>query len=223
MAEKTVLITGASRGIGAAVAKAFGEGNAHVVCCARSEKELEATAESVRDGGGTATTAVLDVRDENRVFEAFADVGAAFDVVIPAAAVNPTPPGRMPLTEERYDNFDAAMETNVRGLFVTLREAIQFTAADGRILVPSGSIAREPADGMGAYAASKAGAEGIARGFAADATQAVGIVDPGVVATDLTGNVGKDPESVAEFFRWAATDCPAEELNGAVLTVDDWR
>ena len=223
-----VLVTGASRGIGAAVAEAFGERGAHVVCCARSEAALEERAEAVRAAGGTATVAVADVRDEEAVFEAVAgavesgDTGA-LDVVVATAGVNPTEPGAMPVTEERYGNLDSALATNVRGLFATLREAVAVMPEDGRVLVPSGSVAREPTEGMGAYAVSKAGAEGVVRGFAADTAQAVGLVYPGIVATDVTGGRGRDPESVAGLFVWAATECPAEQLDGEVVDLRDWR
>jgi hypothetical protein len=136
--------------------------------------------------------------------------------------VSPAPPGERPLTEEWYDDFDDAWAANVRGLFATLREGLPFLAEDGRVLVPSGSVAREPTEGMGAYAVSKAGAEGVVRGFAADAPQTVGLVYPGLVATDLTAGRGRDPESVTGLFVWAATDCPAEELNGDVVDLRDW-
>jgi 3-oxoacyl-[acyl-carrier protein] reductase len=224
MGSLTVLITGASGGIGGAVAEAFGERGAHVVVGGRSDSELADTAEAVRAAGGTATVAPADVRDENEFFEALVDTGAdPIDVLVPAAGVSPDPPGETPLTDESYENFDAALATNVRGLFTTLREGLQFMSDSGRVLVPSGTVAREPKAGMGAYAVSKAGAEGVARGFAADADQTVGVVYPGLVATDLTGGRGRDPESVAGLFTWAATECPAEELDGSVVDLRDWK
>jgi NAD(P)-dependent dehydrogenase (short-subunit alcohol dehydrogenase family) len=224
MGSLTVLITGASGGIGRAVAAAFGERGAHVVVGARSESALADTAEAVRAAGGTATVAPADIRDENEFFEALADTGAApIDVLVAAAGISPNPPGETPLTDESYEHFDAALATNVRGLFATLREGIQFMSDSGRVLVPSGKVARESKEGMGAYAVSKAGAEGVARGFAADADQTVGVVYPGLVATDLTGGRGRDPDSVAELFTWAATECPAEELDGSVVDLRDWK
>lgn len=223
MAEQTVLITGASGGLGTAIATAFGEEGAHLVLCARSEEPLAETAEQVRQAGGTTTVAPVDVRDEDALFETLLDAPGPIDVLVPAAGVNPEPPGEMPLTEESYDNVDDAMATNARGLFATLREGLQFTAGDGRVLVPSGNVAREPTEGMGAYAVSKAATEGIARGFAADAEQVVGILYPGIVATELTRGKGRDPEGVAEMFVWAATECPAEELDGSVVDLRDWK
>jgi hypothetical protein len=224
MENPTVLVTGASGGIGAAVAEAFGREGAHVIVCARGEEGLERTAEAVERAGGTTTTGTIDVRDEDAVFALLADaVDRELNVAIPAAATFDGEPGSVPTTEETYEAFDQAMATNARGVFAVAREAVEFMPTDGRILVPSGSVAREPEPGMGAYAISKAAAEGVARGFAADAEQAVGVVDPGLVATDLTGGRGRDPGDVAGLFVWAATESPAGELNGGVVGLRDWK
>jgi NAD(P)-dependent dehydrogenase (short-subunit alcohol dehydrogenase family) len=73
--------------------------------------------------------------------------------------------------------------------------------------------------GYGSYAVSKAAAEAVVRGFAADIDHAVGAVDPGSVDTDLSGDGGRDPETVAGMVLWALRDAPADELDGTVL---DW-
>jgi NAD(P)-dependent dehydrogenase (short-subunit alcohol dehydrogenase family) len=72
------------------------------------------------------------------------------------------------------------------------------------------------------YAPSKAATEALARGFAADVEQAVGVVDPGLVATDLTGKKGRDPAEVAEMFWWTAMECPAEDLDGEIVGLREW-
>jgi NAD(P)-dependent dehydrogenase (short-subunit alcohol dehydrogenase family) len=76
---------------------------------------------------------------------------------------------------------------------------------------------------MGAYAISKAGAEALVRGFATDLDQTVGVVDPGLVATEVTGGQGRDPEDVAPMFLWAATDCPTADLDGQVVDLRTWK
>jgi NAD(P)-dependent dehydrogenase (short-subunit alcohol dehydrogenase family) len=76
---------------------------------------------------------------------------------------------------------------------------------------------------MGAYAISKAGAEALVRGFATDLDQTVGVVDPGLVATEVTGGQGRDPEDVAPMFLWAATDCPTDDLDGQVVDLRAWK
>lgn len=214
------VVTGASRGIGASVVRGFAAAGAHVTCCARTLDDLESVADSA-DGSVTAVRA--DVRDEfdvERLMETAAD-GGAIDVVVAGAAVNHGPPGESPLGEVSYTRFDDTMRTNLRGAFTTVREAIPHLAADARILVPSGSVARESTPGMGAYAVSKAGAEALVRGFAADLDCSIAVVDPGYVATDLSGGKGRDPADVAPMFVWAARD--ADDVNGEVLDLRTWK
>lgn len=224
MSSQNVLITGASGGVGTAIANSFAERGAHVTLCARSETELSETADSVRKRGGRATIAPIDVRDENQISAMFTDIAPnQIDIMFAAAGISGSPPGEAPLPMESYDEFDNIMKTNVRGLFATLREGIESMPKNGRIIVPSGKVARKPISGMGAYAVSKAGAEGIVRGFAADAEQVVGIVYPGFVATELTHGKGLEPSSVSDLFVWAATECPKNKLNGSVVTLNDWK
>lgn len=115
------------------------------------------------------------------------------------------------------------MATNARGVFATLREGLQFMPSDGRVLVPSGSVAREAKPGMGSYAVSKAAAAALARGFAADVEQIVGVVELGLVATPLTDWQGRDPEDVAGLFVWAAMECPAAELDSERVGLKAWK
>ncbi len=228
MDDATVVVTGASRGIGAAVARAFAEHGAHVVICARNADSLEETAETIRDAGGTVTSLRADIRDEfdvERLMETAAREGEGeeIDVVVANAGVYHGPPGETPLSSESYAAFDDHLRTNGRGVFTTIRESIPHLAADARILVTSGAIARDPKPGFGTYAVSKATAEAIARGFAADLTQTVGVVDPGQVGTDLAGGQGRDPADVAPMFHWAATGVAAEDLDGQVLDLKTWK
>jgi NAD(P)-dependent dehydrogenase (short-subunit alcohol dehydrogenase family) len=74
---------------------------------------------------------------------------------------------------------------------------------------------------MGAYAVSKAGAEALVRGFAADIDGSIAVVDPGYVATDISGGKGRDPADVAPMFVWAARD--ADDIDGEVLDLRAWK
>lgn len=220
----TVWLTGASGGIGSAVAETFASRGWRVVLSARSEEPLESTARAVEVAGGSPVVRPLDVQDEDEVFAALDEtISNALDVLIPAAAALPHAPGDRPLTAENYEDVQTVLDTNVYGLFAVIREALQFMPSDGRVLVPSGSVARDPEPGMGTYAPSKAAAEALARGFAVDADQSVGVVDPGVVATTLTGGKGRDPADIAEMFLWAALECPADDLNGEIVGLREWK
>ncbi len=226
MNDKTVVVTGASRGIGASVARAFAAEGAHVVACSRDDDELASLDASEEAAEGTVTGVRADVRDEfdvERLMEWAARAGGAIDVVVANAGTVHGTPGEMPLNEEPYSRFDDTFRTNVRGVFATVKEAIPHLAPDARVLIPSGSVAREAKPNMGSYAPSKAGAEALARGFATDLDQAVGVVDPGLVATELTGGEGRDPDDVAGLFVWAATDLDPAELDGRTVDLRAWR
>jgi len=225
MDETTAVVTGASRGLGAAVARLFAEEGARVVCCARDGDALDATAESIRADGGTVTAMRADVRDEfdvERLMETAAREGGAIDVVVANAGVYHGEAGETPLPSESYAAFDDHLRTNARGVFATIREALPHLADDGRVLVPSGAVARQAMGGYGSYAVSKAAAEAVARGFAADLEQVVAVVDPGQVATDLAGGTGRDPDDVAPMFRWAV-DAPADEIDGETVDLKTWK
>ena len=227
--DPTVAITGATSGIGRAVARAFVDEGAFVAVCGRNGSEVDRTVAELREEttDDTAWGARVDVRDEldlERFFENVARESGPIDVVLPNAAVFHGAPGESPTNDLSYKVFDDTIRTNARGVFATIREALPHLATDARVIVPSGSVAHESKPGMGAYAVSKAAAEAVARGFAADVDATVGVVDPGLVATDLTGmEKARSPESVAPLFVWAATDAPAEDLNGERLGLREWK
>ncbi|MCG1003909.1 MULTISPECIES: SDR family oxidoreductase [Halobacterium] len=217
----TVAVTGATGGLGEAVARAFADDGATVVLGGRDSDSLAALAAEL---GGEYLRA--DVRDEyelERLMEHASKAGDAsgIDVVVPCAAVYHGEPGETSLSEESYSAFDDTMRTNARGVFAAVSEALAHMDETGRVVVPTGSVARDAEHGFGAYAVSKAASEGVARQFAADCEQAVGCVDPGTVDTALHGMGGRDPESVAGLFTWAAS--VPEQLDGAVLDLAEWR
>ncbi|GAA0717212.1 NAD(P)-dependent dehydrogenase (short-subunit alcohol dehydrogenase family) [Halorubrum trapanicum] len=243
--DLTVAITGATSGIGRAVAEAFVDEGAFVAVSGRDGGAVDRTVaalngegDDAEDGGeapkegdgderGTAWGDRVDVRDEfdlERFFERVARESGPVDVVFANAGVFHGAPGESPTDELSYADFDDTMRTNARGVFATISEALPHLADGARVLVPSGAVAAESKPGMGAYAVSKAAAEAVARGFAADLDANVGVVDPGLVATDLTGKErARDPESVAPLFLWAATEAPADDVNGERVGLREWK
>ena len=256
--DPTVAITGATSGIGRAVARAFVDAGAFVAVSGRDREAVDRTVtelngdgtdaglnedgtdaglsedgtdsglnEDGTDAAGTAWGTRADVRDEReleRFFERIVGESGPIDVVVANGAIFRGDPGETPIDDVSYADFDETIRTNARGVFATIAEAVPYLADDARVIVPSGSVAHEPTAGMGAYAVSKAAAEAVARGFAADVDAAVGVVDPGLVATDLTGmERARDPEAVAPLFVWAATDAPASDLDGGRLGLREWR
>jgi NAD(P)-dependent dehydrogenase (short-subunit alcohol dehydrogenase family) len=231
MDEQTVAVTGGSRGIGEAVVRALLAEGAHVVTCGRDAgalADLEASVEAESatedeyesEGEGTLTTQRADVRDEydvERFVETAAREGGGIDAVVANAGVYHGDPGETDIAGETYATFDDHLRTNVRGVFATFREAVPHLTDDPRLLALSGRIAREATAGMGSYAVSKAAAEAVVRQFAADTDLPAAVVDPGTVATDLTGGKGMDPERAAPLVVWALEDADTEALDGGVL------
>ncbi|MFT4885670.1 MAG: 3-oxoacyl-[acyl-carrier protein] reductase [Natronomonas sp.] len=225
----TAVVTGASRGVGEAVARLFADQGAHVVICAREQESIAAVAEDIEAAGGSATAMRTDVRDEfdiERLMETASREGEAtgIDHVVANAGVYHGQPGETPLAEEAYSAFDDMLRINARGVFAAIREAAPHLNDGARALVPSGGIARDAKPGFGAYAVSKAAAEAVARQFAAERDAAVGVLDLGQVETELTNHAeGRAPEDVAPMFWWAASEADADTIDGQVVDLRDWK
>ncbi|MFP9192437.1 SDR family NAD(P)-dependent oxidoreductase [Natronosalvus vescus] len=237
MDESTVVVTGGTGGIGSAVAAAFLEAGATVVIGARDAAEIEETVDSLAsDGDGDGDDdghpqiegLRTDVRDEfdlERLMETASRAGktGGIDVVAACAGVYHGTPGETPSDSEPYSRFDDHLATNARGVFGTITEALPHLNEGARVLVPTGAVAREAKPGYGSYAMSKAAAEAVVRGFAADTDFVVGCLEPGQLATELTNGHGRDPETVAGMFVWAATECIPATLDGAVVDLKTWK
>lgn len=226
----TAVVTGGTGGIGRAVADAFVDAGATVAIGARDAEAVESVVADLeeRTESDVATGLRTDVRDEfdlERLMETASRFGPAggIDVVVAAAGVYHGEAGATPIDEEAYSAFDDSWRTNARGVFTTIREALPHLTDDARVLVPTGTVARDGKSGYGSYAVSKAGAEAVARAFAADTDHVVGCLEPGQVATELTGGTGRDPESVAGLFVWAATDASAADLDGEIVGLRAWK
>ena len=218
MEDTTVVVTGAGGAIGGALVEAFADEGATVTAGVHGDDDRFVD----HDGVETVRVDARDEFDVEYLMEEAAGTGA-IDLVIPCAAVFHGDPGAQRLAEEGYAAFDDEYRTNARGVYLAVKEALPHFADDARVLVPSGSIAEDTKPGYGGYAVSKAAAEAVARQFAAEIDQTVGVVDPGVVASELTGGQGRDAEDVVGLFRWAATEAPAAEFDGGRLGLKDWK
>lgn len=187
---KAALITGASRGIGAAIATAFAEAGADIVitynASAEAAQEVAAKARSygVKAEAVHADAGVAD--DVRRSVASGADfLGGRLDILVNNAGIFK----RRPLHEASDEEFDAVMAVNVRGVFIACKEAAKLMGQGGRIINLGSSFgARVPAPGLGLYATSKFAVAGLTRALARDLAPkgiTVNAIQPGPIATDM--------------------------------------
>ncbi len=187
---KTALITGAARGIGLAVARAFAAHGARVIIADMDEANTEVSAQGVPGARALA----FDVTDEaatEAVFEQLTSDGWAPDVVVPNAGILHLE-GITTLPAER---FRAVLEVNLTGAFLTARAAARRMAADGRIILTSSLFGIRGGATNAAYSASKFGMLGLMQSMAADLAPRgilVNAVAPGQIATEMMDKLVAD-------------------------------
>ena len=227
LASKIALITGAGRGIGRAVALAYACEGAKLAICARTAAELEETAGAIRAQGGACRAWVCDVSAESSVADLFAKVEndcGKIDVLINNAGVMTRP---APLAEVEVKKWDYTIAVNLRGTFLVTRAILplMMRQKSGSIINVSSMIGRGAYANFTAYAASKWGIEGLTQTLAAEVRPyniRVNSVDPGYVATKLTGYRGGNPESVTEVFVFLGAD-ESKTVSGKMLSSSGWR
>ena len=208
--SRTAIVTGASRGIGRAVAKRLAkDGFAVVVNYARNAKEADAVVAEIRSSGGRAMAIKADVGNEADVDSLFAEALKAFgsvDVVVNNSGVMPL----SPIGKGDVATFDKVIQTNLRGTFLVMAQAAQHISPGGRIIAFSSSVLAKSFPTYGPYIASKAGVEGLVHVLANELRGrniTVNAVAPGPTGTELFLS-GKGPEQVAELAKLA----PLERL-----------
>jgi len=228
LAGKIALVTGASRGIGAAVAECFAAEGAHLVLAARTVGGLEEVDDKIRAAGGSATLVPLDLRDFIKIDELAAALYQRYghlDILVGNAAEFGTfsPLGHIDpqLWSEIIDLNLTANWRLIRAMDPLLR-----AAEHGRAIFVTSGIARSPRAYWGPYAVSKAALETLVKTYAAElglTRVRANLIGPGIVRTRLRARVfpGEDPtilpppDSVVEaFVRLALPEC---ERNGEVV------
>jgi short-subunit dehydrogenase len=206
LAGQLALVTGASRGIGAATAEALAARGAHVILTARTVAGLEDVEERIHQAGGNATIAPLDLTDNDaiiRLAEAISGRWQALDVLVLNAATLGT------LTP--VPHIDAKEFTRVITLNLTSQAAIIGAfdqmlrkAENARVIGVTSSVGAAPRAYWGAYGASKAAFDTLLGSYAEETRNIgrvkVAIVDPGATRTVMRARAfpGEDPASVKE-------------------------
>lgn len=194
LAGKTALVTGASRGIGAAIARRFAAAGANVVLTYRSSKQAaDDLVEDITTDGGRAVALYADSARRSDVVDSVRttiDTFGGLDILVNNAAVG----GLTLLPDMTDDDIDQFLSVNVRAMILATREAIAVMPHGGRIInIGSVNAERMPIPGGSVYAATKSAMAGFTRGLAREiAGRGITInnIQPGPVDTDLNPATG---------------------------------
>lgn len=204
MSGQIALVTGASRGIGAATAKAMAAAGAHVILVARSAKELEKIEEEIFEAGGSATIAPVDLAEPDgiaRLATAISGRWTALDVLVINAAAFPT---LTPVWQIDAREFNQALTLNVLATQALLAgfDGMLRKSKDARVIGVTSSVGATPRAYWGAYGASKAAFDTLLNCYAQEvrntASIRVAVVDPGATRTKMRAKAypGENPDSV---------------------------
>jgi 3-oxoacyl-[acyl-carrier protein] reductase len=239
LSEKTAIVTGASRGIGKAIALRLAAAGAKVACVARSADKLKETVDAIAAAGGTAEVHPCDVTDSaavSKLVEDLAEKWGTIDIVVNNAGI--TKDTLIPRMED--EAWDAVIATNLRSVFLFTRAAslVMMRKRSGRIINISSVSGLMGNAGQANYSASKAGVIGLTRTVAQELASrkvTVNAICPGFIASEMTKAMGAtldefvktripakrlgEADEVADAVLYLASDSAAY-ITGEVITID---
>jgi 3-oxoacyl-[acyl-carrier protein] reductase len=222
------IITGAGRGIGAAIAGKLASLGAVVMVCGRHRAPLESTAAAISQAGGHAEVAECDVTELRSVEALAARVHEAFgrvDILVNNAGIGGFGGPLHAMPPESWDNV---LNTNLRGVYYCIRSfaPMMIRARSGHIVNISSLAGKNPLPNGAAYAASKWGLNGLSYSLAEELRGyniRVSVICPGSVHTELSPHEGKDPgkmlhpEDVAHVVAMLVTQAPQSFVSEVLL------
>jgi 3-oxoacyl-[acyl-carrier protein] reductase len=234
--DKVAIVTGASRGIGAAIARRLAMDGAKVVVnFAQSERAAGQVVAAIESAGGEAVAIKADLSDTAQIallFDAAMKKFGRLDILVNNAAMAEP----APLASSGIEHYARHFDLNVRGVLLATAEAAKHMTAGGRIINISSGVVRQRAGGYGVYAATKAAVEAFTRCHAAELGKrgiTVNSVAPGVTDTDMLrsampeamqkdliaqtplGRLGK-PDDIADAVALIASD-DARWITGEII------
>ena len=241
LTNQVAVVTGASRGIGAATARAFAQAGAAVALASRDKGRLDALAAEITAAGGTALSVPTDIgdpEDVERMVTRTLDAFGRLDIAFNNAAGGGHPP--TPLTEVALQDFDSALAINLRGTFLCLQHEIaaMLQSGGGAIVNMSSTAGLEAVGGLAAYVSSKHAIVGLTKVAALEYAARgirVNAVAPGPILTEQLERAGVAaqagaaqampmkrvgrPEEVAATVVWLCSDS-ASFITGATIPID---
>ena len=202
---KTALITGASKGLGKAMAVALAAEGAAVALVSRDAVKLNMVAQEIRSAGGRAEVFVADVSDEAQVArlreECAAKFGGALDILINNAGINI----RKPITDFTLAEWHTVLNTNLTSVFLMCRAFVPLMKGRGygRIINMTSMMSHISLPGRTAYSASKTGLLGFNRALALElAAEQITVngISPGVCDTEINAPLMQNAELRAQFL-----------------------
>jgi NAD(P)-dependent dehydrogenase (short-subunit alcohol dehydrogenase family) len=244
LAGKTVIVTGAGTGIGAASARAFARENANVVLVGRRQGVLEQTAQSLLDNAGATLVMAGDVsrtKDVEHIISSTVERFGRLDFVFNNAGIQGE---GAPIVDMADEAFDEIMAINLKGPWLMTKYALRAMIADhsghaDRAIVNTSSFLSSAATpGTSAYSASKAGLDAMIRAIALEVGPSgirINNINPGVIDTPMLQRHGDDirvplanraamkrlgtPDDIADVAVWLCTD-EARFITGQSIFVD---
>ncbi|WP_109806567.1 SDR family NAD(P)-dependent oxidoreductase [Sphingosinithalassobacter portus] len=204
LSNQVALVTGASRGIGAATAQALGTAGAHVILTARTPGGLEEVEEAIHASGGSATIAPMDLAENEsvaRLAAAIAERWTAIDTLVLNAASLGT---LSPVTAMDFKELAAVLTLNVSAQAAMLQafDPLLRKAQAGKVIGVTSSVGRNPRAYWGMYGASKAAFDNLLLSYGEEVRNLtpirVAIVDPGATRTKMRARAfpGEDPATL---------------------------
>lgn len=200
------LVTGASRGIGAATAEALAAAGAHVVITARTAKDLEAVEERIHQDGGTATIAPLDLTEPEsiaRLAQAVGERWSKLDIMVLNAAMLGTL-GPVQYLDAKEIASILTLNVSAQAALLAAFDPLLRQSEGARVIGLTSSVARTPRAFWGGYGASKAAFEVLLDAYGLENRQAgrvkTALVDPGATRSAMRAKAypGEDPQTVKE-------------------------
>ena len=196
---KVAIVTGASRGIGEAIARAYAQAGASVVLSSRKQEALDQVARSIQEAGGTALAVAAHTGSQeavqalvDRTLEAFGGV----DILVNNAATNPH---FGPILTAEESQWDKILDVNVKGYFRTVKACVESMGSrgGGKIINMASIAGKRPQPGMGIYCVSKAGVIMLTEVLAVELAELniqVNAIAPGFVKTRFSSAIWSNPQ-----------------------------